>query len=66
MAPFRLRKTYPEDLVIGSVHVPSQSSIPPLWTSEQLRLALDAAGVSLWSWNVDSDAFAMDERAFNL
>jgi two-component sensor histidine kinase len=46
--------------------VPSQSSIPPVWTAEQLRLALDAAGVSLWSWNVDTDAFAMDERAFDL
>ena len=46
--------------------MPSPTQIPSLWTSEQLRLALDAAGVSLWSWNVDSDAFAMDERAFGL
>jgi two-component sensor histidine kinase len=31
-----------------------------------LRLAIDAACVALWSWNVDDDRFAMDERAFEL
>lgn len=29
-----------------------------------LRLAVDAAGVALWSWNVDTDRLTMDERAF--
>jgi two-component sensor histidine kinase len=31
-----------------------------------LRLAVDAACVALWSWNLADDRFAMDERAFDL
>jgi two-component sensor histidine kinase len=31
-----------------------------------LRLAIDAACVALWSWNLADDRFAMDERAFDL
>ena len=42
---------------------PEQASSPK-WGERQLRLAIDAAGVALWSWNVDDDTFAMDERAF--
>ena len=34
------------------------------WASEHLRLAVSAAGVALWAWNVDSDGFTMDERGF--
>ncbi|MEJ7934128.1 HWE histidine kinase domain-containing protein [Sphingobium sp. AN558] len=37
-----------------------------MWHSEHLRLAVTAAGVALWAWNVDSDAFTMDERGFEL
>jgi two-component sensor histidine kinase len=37
-----------------------------VWEAEHLRLAVDAAQVALWSWNVDSNSFAMDERAFDL
>jgi two-component sensor histidine kinase len=33
---------------------------------EHLRLAIEAACVALWSWNVDDDSFAMDRRAFEL
>jgi two-component sensor histidine kinase len=29
-------------------------------------LAVTAAGVSLWAWNVDTDLFTMDERGFEL
>ena len=36
------------------------------WTPEHLRLALDAAGVALWSWNVDDQTFVMDQRGFDL
>jgi two-component sensor histidine kinase len=36
------------------------------WDPKHLRLALDAAGVALWSWNVDTDRFVMDERGFAL
>ena len=37
-----------------------------VWGPEHLRLAVDAACVSLWSWNLADDRFAMDERAFTL
>ena len=36
------------------------------WSADHLRLAVTAAGVTLWSWNVDSDRFTMDERAFDM
>ncbi|HEX6859213.1 MAG TPA: HWE histidine kinase domain-containing protein [Caulobacteraceae bacterium] len=36
------------------------------WRPEHLRLAIDAADVALWSWNVDTNRFRMDERAFEL
>jgi two-component sensor histidine kinase len=38
----------------------------PVWHSGHLRLAIAAAGVALWSWNVDTNRFTMDERAFEL
>jgi HWE histidine kinase/PAS fold len=38
----------------------------PVWDAEQLRLAITAAGVALWSWNVDTNRFTMDETAFHL
>lgn len=31
-----------------------------------MRLAIDAASVALWSWQVETDRFTMDERAFGL
>jgi two-component sensor histidine kinase len=37
-----------------------------VWTPEHLRLAIDAACVALWSWNVDTNRFTMDERSFDL
>ncbi len=36
------------------------------WQPEHLRLAVTAAGVALWAWNVDNDLFTMDERGFEL
>lgn len=41
-------------------------SASPVWRPEHLRSAIDAARVALWSWNVDSNHFTMDERAFEL
>ena len=38
----------------------------PLWGEKHLRLAIDAAGVALWSWNVDTDKLTMDERGFKM
>jgi two-component sensor histidine kinase len=39
---------------------------PARWSPEHLRLAIDAAGIALWSWNVDSDQFTMDRHGFAL
>ena len=38
----------------------------PVWNEDHLRLAVEAARVALWSWHVDDDRFAMDERGFDL
>ncbi|NPD67497.1 histidine kinase [Lichenicola cladoniae] len=37
-----------------------------VWDAERLRIASDAAGIALWSWNVDTDEIALDKRAHNL
>ena len=39
---------------------------PHAWQPVHLRLAVEAAGVALWAWNVDDDSFTMDERGFAL
>jgi len=39
---------------------------PHVWQPEHLKLAIEAAGVSLWAWNVDSDEFTMDAVGFKL
>lgn len=39
---------------------------PQAWNAAHLRLAVEAAGVALWAWNVDDDRFTMDERGFEL
>ncbi len=36
------------------------------WTADRLRTATQAAGVALWSWNVDTDKIELDERAHRL
>ena len=38
----------------------------PQWGVVDLRRAIDAAGVALWSWNVDTDRLTMDEAGFGL
>lgn len=38
----------------------------PLREVSHLKRALHAAGVALWTWTVETDAFAMDEQAFTL
>ncbi len=39
---------------------------PLLWEPRNLVRAIEAAGVALWSWNVDTDAIAMDEHSYEL
>ncbi|MFN3511915.1 MAG: sensor histidine kinase [Phenylobacterium sp.] len=44
----------------------AQGSGSQVWLPEHLKQAIDAAEVALWSWNVNTDRFTMDERAFGL
>lgn len=37
-----------------------------VWNERNLRAAVNAAGLALWSWNVDTDAIAMDDRGYEL
>lgn len=39
---------------------------PLLWEPGNLVRAIEAAGVTLWSWNVDTDALAMNDAAHDL
>lgn len=38
----------------------------PLSQADNLRRAINAGGVALWSWKVADDRFAMDQQAFKL
>jgi two-component sensor histidine kinase len=46
--------------------VSTEQSDLPMWEVKNLRRAIEAAGVALWSWNVDTDLLAMDNRGFEL
>ncbi|WP_322890645.1 MULTISPECIES: sensor histidine kinase [unclassified Yoonia] len=46
--------------------MPSRAFHPPKWGHEQLRAAVDAAGVALWSWDIDTNNFAMDPHGYKL
>ena len=37
-----------------------------MWYQEHLPVAIKASCVAIWAWQVDTDKFAMDERAFEL
>jgi PAS domain-containing protein len=43
-----------------------ESTPPPIWDADRLRMATDAAGVALWAWDVDTDDIVMDERAHGM
>lgn len=36
------------------------------WSNSHLRLAVEAACVAMWSWNVEDNSFRMDPRGFEL
>jgi two-component sensor histidine kinase len=46
--------------------LPSDRSVLPQWDEKHLRAAIAAAGVTLWSWEVDTDKITMDDRAYEL
>lgn len=37
-----------------------------VWDVDKLRIATDAAGIALWSWNVDTDRLELDKRGHDL
>jgi len=37
-----------------------------VWDERHLRLGIEAAGIALWSWNVDSDMLTMDDIGYDL
>lgn len=39
---------------------------PAIWTTQALRLAIEAAGVALWSWDIRTDALNLDTPARRL
>jgi two-component sensor histidine kinase len=50
----------------GNWALSSDNEIGKDWSARHLRLAIDAAGIALWSWNVDTDQFTMDEHGYQL
>lgn len=44
----------------------TERPLPHAWQPAHLKLAVEAAGVALWAWNVDDDRFTMDMRGFEL
>ncbi|WP_373487508.1 sensor histidine kinase [Blastomonas sp.] len=51
---------------VGDERVATKHQEIDVWREEHLRLAIEAACVALWSWNVDSDRFNMDRIGFQL
>jgi two-component sensor histidine kinase len=51
---------------LGTTLSASGDATMPIWSEKHLRAATRAAGVALWSWNVDTDAITMDESAYDL
>ena len=43
-----------------------QADTPIVWSNKHLRLAVEAACVAMWSWNVEDNSFRMDPRGFEL
>ena len=37
-----------------------------MWDENHLRLGVEAAGIALWAWNVDSDRLTMDDIGYEL
>ena len=47
-------------------HVSPRAMMPAFWDEMRLRQAVLAAGVALWSWQVDTDQLDLDDLAFDL
>ena len=49
-----------------SIDLRNKTVVDDVWEVKGLGFAVEAAGVALWSWNVDSDKIRLDNRAFSL
>ena len=54
-----------EQITVAVAATDDQTCTPD-WSADHLRLAITAAGVALWSWNVNDNTFTMDKRGFDL
>ncbi len=52
--------------VTEGVAIDSDEAGASIWNAERLRAASNAAGVALWSWNVDTSQIDMDQHAYAL
>ena len=50
----------------GDTAISASPATRPVWGSKRLRLAIEAAGVALWSWKVDTDRLTLDETSCTL
>ena len=62
----KLSRELAELLAPGRTVEPEPAFVNHVWDANRLRAATDAAGVGLWSWNIDADDFTMDERSHSL
>ena len=54
-------------LLVPATTTPSTPhSDTAVWDAHRLRIAIDAAGVALWSWNVDTDELLLDQHAYDM
>ncbi|TVR11632.1 MAG: histidine kinase [Salinarimonadaceae bacterium] len=44
----------------------SDIAAAPIWNEKRLRSAIEAAGVALWAWNVDTDKLHLDQNACDM
>ena len=53
-------------MTLGQNNMTANPDRDAAWHGKDLRHAIDAAGVALWSWNVDTDRLTMDDAAYKL
>mgnify|MGYP000169460553 CR=1 FL=1 len=58
--------TIVEHRLMRCADVPETETGGAVWSARHLRLAIEAAGVALWAWNVETDHFRMDEQGCRL
>ena len=64
--PFEIENAYSSiSMALEGLLLPGSGKTHDL-NFEQFKRAIAAAGVTLWTWNVDSDELTMDDAAFDL